>query len=136
MAQRKFDAAMADLTSAIALNPTLSELRRDRGALCYLRQDFGQTLEDLQADVGNHPGNVRCNCDIAWFLATCPDKKWRDGAKALTYALKARDAAGRPTAGILEALAAAYAETGDFERAVATQEEILNNPLLIMPGHD
>ena len=55
--------------------------------------------------------------NFAWVLATSPDDKVRDGARALKLATKAAESSGYETPHILSTLAAAYAETGDFENA-------------------
>lgn len=56
--------------------------------------------------------------NFAWVLCTSPDDKLRDGARALKLATKAAEATGYDTPHILSTLAAAYAETGDYENAV------------------
>jgi tetratricopeptide (TPR) repeat protein len=53
----------------------------------------------------------------AWLLATHPDPRVRDGTLALDLATKANDGSERPTALLVETLAAALAETGQFESA-------------------
>ncbi len=56
--------------------------------------------------------------NFAWVLATSPVDELRDGAKAVKLATKACEQTGYETPHILSTLAAAYAETGDFETAV------------------
>jgi tetratricopeptide (TPR) repeat protein len=55
--------------------------------------------------------------NYAWVLATSPDEKLRDGPRALKFATKAAEATKFETPHILSTLAAAYAETGDYENA-------------------
>lgn len=61
--------------------------------------------------------------DYAWLLATSPFEQVRNGQQAVTLALQAVSRNRSP--GYLDTLAAAYAETGKFDRAVATQREAL-----------
>lgn len=61
--------------------------------------------------------------DYAWLLATSPFDQVRNGQQAVTLALQAVSRNRSP--GYLDTLAAAYAETGKFDRAVATQREAL-----------
>jgi len=56
--------------------------------------------------------------NLAWVLATSPDAKLRDGRRAIELAEKACELSEYKLAHILSTLAAAYAETGDFDRAV------------------
>ncbi len=60
---------------------------------------------------------------LAWILATSPDASTRNGVEALQLAQAAIAAAGRTDAYVLDALAAALAETGDFTQAAAVARE-------------
>jgi tetratricopeptide (TPR) repeat protein len=55
--------------------------------------------------------------NFAWVLATSPEDELRDGERALEMATKACELTDYGKAHILSTLAAAYAETGDFESA-------------------
>jgi tetratricopeptide (TPR) repeat protein len=72
--------------------------------------DFDKALSEKDDDEG-------LLNNFAWVLATSPDDKLRDGARALKMATKAAEASGYETPHILSTLAAAYAETGDFDNA-------------------
>lgn len=61
--------------------------------------------------------------DYAWLLSTSEFEAVRNGQQALTLAMQAVSRNRNP--GYLDTLAAAYAETGKFDRAVATQREAL-----------
>ncbi len=63
--------------------------------------------------------------DIAWALATHRDAARRDGQLALLIALELNAVAGGAEPALLETLAAAHAETGDFEAAASTVEEAI-----------
>jgi len=70
------------------------------------------------------PGFVGAYNDLAWFLATCPNAKYRDGNKALDIAQKAMHLMPDNSA-IYDTLAAAYAEKGEFESAITTIEKAI-----------
>ncbi len=55
--------------------------------------------------------------NLAWVLATSPKDDVRNGKRALELALKSCELTEYKAAHILSTLAAAYAETGDFEKA-------------------
>jgi WD40 repeat protein/serine/threonine protein kinase len=63
--------------------------------------------------------------NIAWVLATSEDPEDRDGATAVRLAEKAVARTDRQDPLILATLAAAYAETGQFARAVSAQREAI-----------
>jgi tetratricopeptide (TPR) repeat protein len=78
------------------------------------------TLRDL---LNRYPDFAAAQAELAWVLATSPDPGVRDGTTAVELAQRAvvRDSSGRNS----RALAAALAETGDFQRAVEVQEQAL-----------
>ncbi|MSU36421.1 MAG: tetratricopeptide repeat protein [Pedosphaera sp.] len=63
---------------------------------------------------------------FAWLLATCSDSALRDGRSAVGYAEKAVAKTQRKDPGILETLAAAYAEAGEFVKAANVQREAIS----------
>ena len=82
------------------------------------QQQAGQWLSRAAAQ-----DNVQALNDYAWLLATSPFAEVRNGQQAVTLALQAVDR--RRTPAYLDTLAAAYAETGKFDRAVEVQQEAL-----------
>jgi len=60
---------------------------------------------------------------LARVLATAPDGRARDGSRALALAQKI--AATTQTTEVGETLAMAFAETGDYSRAVDVQQDVI-----------
>jgi serine/threonine protein kinase/tetratricopeptide (TPR) repeat protein len=84
------------------------------------RKWFGKAVESGKAEDLNA---------LAWKLATDHDARVRNGTNAVTLAAQAVVKTERKEPGFLDTLAAAYAEVGDFNKAVAVQREAvaLNN---------
>lgn len=64
-------------------------------------------------------------CELAWLLSTSSQKELRNGEEAVDLAERCREADPKD-ARSFDVLAAAYAETGDFARAVETAARALS----------
>jgi hypothetical protein len=62
----------------------------------------------------------------AWFLSQCPDPRFRDGPRAVALATRACELDGWKEPILFESLAAAYAEDGNFDKAVEWQQKALD----------
>lgn len=83
-----------------------------------------EAVSHLQRVLEIDPGDAEAQKNMAWVLATCPNPRFRDGAKAVELAERASKVAStNPVMGAT--LAAAYAEAGRFPDAVATAERAL-----------
>jgi protein O-mannosyl-transferase len=90
----------------------------------FAREPDGlQRLRDIAA---NAPDSPRMLDELAWLLATYPDSRSRDGTEAVRLAEHACDLTERKIPALLDTLAAAYAEAGDFPRAISAAEDALN----------
>jgi tetratricopeptide (TPR) repeat protein len=69
------------------------------------------------------PGLDEAANNLAWLLATCPDRSLRDGARAVKLARQASEHSGGRNPVILGTLAAAYAEEGKLSDAVAAAQQ-------------
>jgi tetratricopeptide (TPR) repeat protein len=112
------DKAMADLNAAIKLDPKFAPAVYGRGNLHAENGDFEKALADFTQAVKLAPKDLLAANDLAWFRATCPDAKFRDGKEAVAEATKVCEATGYANEEFLDTLAAANAEAGDYKSAV------------------
>ena len=108
------------------LRPDLEEAYAKLRQMLFLLARAPDGLLRLREIAGNAPDSPRMLDELAWLLATYPDSKSRDGTEAVRLAERACALTERRIPALLNTLAAAYAEAGDFPRAIAAAEEALN----------
>jgi len=120
------DKAIVDLDEAIRLDPRDSSAYRWRGRAYVYKGDNERALADYNEAARLIPNDAWTQDARAWLLATIPDEKLRDGKKAVEAARKACELSEEKVASYLDTLAAAYAETGDFDQAVEWERKAMD----------
>ena len=87
------------------------------GATAQAAGEYATAL-DLARDNDKHNVTPSALNNLAWLRATSVDASLRNGAEAVQLAERSCALNDQPTAGQLDTLAAAYAELGDFTRAI------------------
>nr|NJM04561.1 tetratricopeptide repeat protein [Desulfobacula sp.] len=118
-----YDRAIADYTRALEMDSTSAELYVSRGLAFYQTGDYGKAVNDFVDAVTLEPENPGALNQLAWMLSVCPDSRYRNGAKALEMAQKAETLSPGPNT--LDTLAAAFAESGDYQKAAEFQETLI-----------
>jgi tetratricopeptide (TPR) repeat protein len=111
-------AAVADMTKAITLAPQVAMLYTFRGQFYYEQGQFLKARTDYLIVLEKEPDNAPTLNAAAWLLATCPQETVRDGATAVKHATRACELSKYEKYELLDTLAAAHAEAGDFTQAV------------------
>ena len=100
------------------LDPTCNLAYNNRGYLYLMRGQYSRALADLNEAIDLAPRHPNAHKNLAWLMATCPDTAFRDEAKALEHARLALELGGQTEPAWLDILAAAYAESGQFDAAI------------------
>ena len=116
--KKDYERATADYDEAIRLDPGYAMAYYNRGNVWNRRKAYEKAVADYDEAIRLDPKHAWALNNRAWLRATCPVGKYRDGKKAVESATKAVGLSGSKEAAHLGTLAAAYAESGDFARAV------------------
>ncbi len=121
----KWQEAVEDTTRVLAISPA------DEAALCirahalFMDGKFAEASKDYALALELNPDKeIACN-GFAWLLASCPDQAFRNGKKALGYAQRACTLSEWKDWTRLETLAAAFAQSGQYESAVEMQRRAI-----------
>ena len=120
-----YDKAIGCYTDAIELNPKGWWYYVCRGRAWQHKGEYGKAIAEFDKVLLDEPEEVNALNYRAWLRATCPDAKYRDGAKALLDAQKAADIHFFEEESNLDTLAAVYAELGQFDEAIVHQERAI-----------
>jgi len=119
------DRAIKDFDASIKLDDTFAPAFVSRGDALAAKKQYEKALKDYEESIRLDPKDGTGLNGKAWILATCPDKKYRDGKKAVVLATMACEQTRFKEAGFLETLACAHAEAGQFDEAVKWQKKAI-----------
>jgi tetratricopeptide (TPR) repeat protein len=120
----RVEPAIEALSHSIQLVPSYYDPRLQRGWLYFdmgksaeAIDDFRQVQRLLREQHESGPANLLAARMLAWSLATLPLAEVRNGADAVKLATIVCESTQWKDSQSLRTLAAAYAESGDFEQA-------------------
>jgi len=117
--------ALLQYQAGLRVNPADAGAWHNLGKLLYQQGSRAEGIQDLKESLRLQPGKVEALNDLAWMLSTAPEANLRDGKRALELALQAEKAIASADPGILDTLAASYAETGDYPKALEIARKAL-----------
>jgi len=123
----QIDLAISDYTKVIGSftkksDKRLGEVYYNKGEAYKRNGKPDLAVKDYERAIELDPEIQDVHNKLAWLLATCSVDGVRNGKKAVKYALVASGRVQNKDPAILDTLAAAYAENGDFENATITQK--------------
>ncbi len=123
---KELDGAIADYTSALQLQPSFLLALYNRSIAWEKKSDYGKAVDDLNELLRQDPKHESALWRRALLLAASPDSKVRDGETAVADAIRLCVLTQWKQPASLDVLAAAYAELGDFDKAVAWEIKAIN----------
>ncbi|MFZ5831219.1 MAG: tetratricopeptide repeat protein [Planctomycetota bacterium] len=110
--------AIDTFTELLEDDPTQWAALRGRGDTLLNIGKHKEAIADYEQAITLRPDDSGILNNLAWVLATSPYDELRDGKRAVALATKACEETDFKEAHILSTLGAAYAEAGDFDKAI------------------
>jgi tetratricopeptide (TPR) repeat protein len=124
--RKEFDAVIAACTQATELDPRMGEAYINRAEAYQGKGELPRAVADLKKAIALEGNRLEVACNqLAWIRATSLEKSLRNGKEAVAAATRACELTKWQNPGVLDTLAAAYAEHGQFAQAVEAQARAL-----------
>jgi tetratricopeptide (TPR) repeat protein len=119
----RYEEALIDLDKAQRLEPANAEVYYDRGRAYQIQGSYQAALADFQKALALAPDEAGFHNQLAWLLAACPAPGIRNGRRAVELARRGCELSQWQEGNLLDTLACAHAECGQFDEAMkfATQ---------------
>lgn len=118
----KLEEAISYFEKSLAIDPGDPLVQNNLAAALLRRGQANKAIAVLENGLVHGPKNGEPQNNLAWLLATCPIDSIRDGRRAVELARDADKFSSGKNPMFVDTLAAAYAETGDFVKAIAAVE--------------
>jgi len=136
----ELDNALMDYDAAIRFWPTtyvgvggfgnISKVYFLRGQLWLRENEYYKAVADFDTSIRIKPDRSYYIERLSWLLATCSDDNIRDGKRAVELAGKACALTDWENPLVIDILAAAYAENGQYDMAVVYETKVLEDEFM------
>jgi len=108
---------------AVQIKPDNAKAHYNSGNALLQEGRVDEAIAQYQQALQIKPDSPGILNNLAWVLATCPDAHLRDGVQAVQYGERACELTHYRMAPIVGTLAAAYAEAGRYDDAIAAAQK-------------
>lgn len=123
---KNYPQAIADFTELIKLTQSANAYN-NRAHTYFMAGQYQAALDDYEQANGLGRGAFPTRPrSLAWFLATCPDPAFRDGAKAVEQATQECEQSSWHNWSKVDTLAAAEAEVGKYDDAARYEQQAID----------
>ena len=119
---KALDEAILFWSARVENEPNNIGARNTFGVLLVQKHQMRAAVEQWEAALALNPNDGNAQSNLAWVFASAPDASLRNGTRAVELAERALKLAGGINPILYRTLAAAYAESGRFDDAIATAE--------------
>jgi tetratricopeptide (TPR) repeat protein len=124
----KYELAIQDCNEALRQNRFFIDAALLRANINVALRKYAEASKEFNSLIAMRPATVvlaRALSERAWFQATCPEASFRNGQQAVKDAKAACSIVAWKDEDMIDTLAVAYAETGDFDSAVRYAQQAL-----------
>jgi tetratricopeptide (TPR) repeat protein len=119
----RVDEAIVHFQKAVQIKPDYAEACYNLGNALLQNGRVDEAIVYYQKVLQIKTNSLEVLNNLAWLLTTSPDAHIRDGAQAVRYAERACELTHYGLTTVVGTLAAAYAEAGRFDDAIATAQK-------------
>jgi protein O-mannosyl-transferase len=130
----ELDSAIQVCRSALVLRPSDADCHTTLAIALEEKGEAAEAIQHYEKALELAPRSIPTLTNLAWLLATSQDASLRNGPKAVDLAGRADQLVGGTNTLVLRTLAAAYAENGEFAKAIRTARSAMQ--LARMHGED
>ena len=116
----RVDEAITEFREVIKLQPADVEAQGNLASALLQKGQWAEAVEHARAALESDPNDVAICNNLAWILAVSPVAAVRNGPEAVRLATQADRLTGGGNYTVARTLAAAYAEAGNYQEAMAT----------------
>lgn len=125
IAENRLQEAIDVYRRGLEIDAQAQNLHYNLGLALAKQGESKAALQQLRASIGPSRESLPALVQLAWLLVTHPDPDVRDADEARSLAQRAARLTNYSSSGVLDALAAVWAEQGHFERAVALAQKAM-----------